>query len=108
MDSREFYTQIDKAYKELIDIKGAFGALRRRSEGFACRLEELANDATNIKDEERSEKFIFVLSSLSERFHEFDEQWHDIGAFLDNVRYYDFIELVDEAEEMTNEEGEAV
>lgn len=104
MDAREFYGQIVKAYKELIDINRAFDGLRMRTEAFSCRLEELTRDATNIKDEEKSEKFMVVLSSLSERLHEFDEQWYNIGTFLDNVRYYDFIDLVDEAEEMANEE----
>ena len=104
MDYLAFYRQIDEAYKELIDINRAFSVLRRRAEGLSCRLEELASDATKIKDEEKSENFIVVLSSLSERLHEIGEQWLDIGTFLDNVRYYDFIDLVNEAEEMTDEE----
>lgn len=104
MDSREFYVQIDKVYKELIDIKREFFVLWRRFKGFSCRLEELASDATNIKDEEKSEKFIVALSSLSEQSHVCDERWHDISAYFANTHYYDSVELVAMAEEMAKEE----
>ena len=104
MDAREFYAQIDKTHKEFIDIKREFGVLRRRAEGLSCRLEELTSDATKIKDEEKSENFIVVLSSLSERSHECDERWHDISAYLANAQCYDFVELVGMAEEIAKEE----
>ncbi len=103
MDAREFYAQIDKAHKEFIDIKREFFALWRRFKGFSCRLEELTSDATKIKDEEKSENFIVVLSSLSERAHECDERWHDISAYFANAQCYDFVELVAMAEEMAKE-----
>jgi len=99
MDAREFYAQIDKTRKEFIDISRAFIALWMRFKGFSCRLEELTSDATNIKDEEKSEKFIVVLSSLIERSHECDERWHDISAYFANAHYYDLNELVAMAEE---------
>lgn len=98
-DYLEFYRQIDQAYKELIDIKRAFSVLWRRFKAFSCRLEELARDAENIKDEEKRESFESVLSSLSEQSHECDERWHDISANFDNAHYYDFVELVAMAEE---------
>lgn len=104
MDAREFYAQIDKVYKEFIDTKRAFFALWRRFKGFSCRLEELARDAEDIKDEEKSEKFMVVLSSLSERSHKCDERWHDISAYLVNAQCYAFVELVAMAEEMAKEE----
>lgn len=106
MDAREFYAQIDKAYKELIDIKREFFVLWRRFKGFSCRLEELASDATDIKDEEKRERFESVLSSLSEQSYKCDELWHDISAYFANTHYYDSVELVAMAEEMANEEEE--
>lgn len=106
MDAMGFYTQIDKAYKELIDIKREFFVLWRRFKGLSYRFEELARDAENIKDEEKRESFESVLSSLSEQSHECDERWHDISANFDNAHYYDFVELVAMAEEMAKEEEE--
>lgn len=108
MDAREFYAQIDKAYKELIEINKGFLNLRLKTQNFASCLEKLASDAANIKDKEESEKFSSVLSYLSERIYEFDKQENTIDSFLDSVRHYDFIELVNEAEEMAKEDGEAV
>lgn len=103
-DYLEFYRQIDQAYNELIEIRRVFRELRKRTEGFSSRLEGLASDATKIKDKEKNDKITSVLSYLSERFHEIGEQGHDIDSFLDHVRYYDFLYLLDDAEEMT--EGE--
>ena len=80
--------------------------LWRRFKGFSCRLEELTSDATKIKDEEKSEKFIVVLSSLSERSYKCDKLWHDISAYLVNAQCYAFVELVAMAEEMAKEEEE--
>lgn len=108
MDAREFYAQIDNAYKELIEIRRAFRELRKKTGGFSSRLEGIARDAENIKDEEKREKFSSVLSYLRERFHEISEPDHDIDSFLDHVRYYDFLYLLDEAEEMTKGENETV
>lgn len=108
MDAREFYAQIDKAYKELIDIDKGFRGLRERTQGFAACLEELARDAEKIKDKDKNEKFCSVLSYLSERIYEFDKQENTIDSFLDSVRYYDFIDLVNEAEEMAEGENETV
>lgn len=99
MDSRDFYAQIDKTHKEFLDIKREFFALWRRFKGFSCRLEELTSDATKIKDEEKSENFIVVLSSLSERSHECDERLHDISAYFVNAQCYAFVELVAMANE---------
>lgn len=98
MDARDFYAQIDKTHKEFIDIKREFFVLWRRFKGFSCRLEELTSDATKIKDEEKSEKFIVVLSSLSERSYKCDKLWHDISAYLVNAQCYAFVELVAMAE----------
>ena len=61
-------------------------------------MEELTSDATKIKDEEKSEKFIVVLSSLSERSYKCDKLWHDISAYLVNAQCYAFVELVAMAE----------
>lgn len=105
MDAREFYAQIDKADDELIEINKGFLGLRRRTQAFASCLEELARDAAEIKDKDKNDKFASVLSYLSERIYEFDKQDNTIDSFLENVRYYDFIDLVDEAEEMAQEEG---
>lgn len=104
MVAREFYDQIDKTHKEFIDIKREFFALWRKFKVFSCRLEELARDAEVIKDEEKSEKFMVVLSSLSERSHKCDERWHDISAYIVNAQCYAFVELVAMAEEMADEE----
>ena len=103
-DYLEFYRQIDQAYNELIEIRRVFRELRKRTEDFSSCLDELASDATNIKDKEKNEKFASVLSYLSERSHEISEPDHDIDSFLDHVRYYDFLYLLGETEEMT--EGE--
>ena len=108
MDAMEFYSQIDQAYNELIEIRRAFIGLRKRTKGFSSRLEELASDATKIKDKEKNDKITSVLSYLSERFHEIGEQGYDIDSFLDHVRYYDFLYLLDDAEEMTKGKNEAV
>lgn len=106
MDAREFYAQIDKAYNEIIDINKGFLSLRLKTQNFASCLEELARDAANIKDKDKNEKFCSVLSYLSEKIYEFDKQDKTIDSFLDSVRHYDFIELVNEAEEMAKEEEE--
>ena len=108
MDAREFYAQIDQAYNELIEIRRAFIGLRKRAKAFSSRLEGLASDATKIKGKEKNQKVASVLSYLSERFHEIGEQGHDIDSFLDHVRYYDFLHLLDDAEEMTKGEDETV
>lgn len=93
MDAREFYDQIDKTHKEFIDIKREFFALWRRFKVLSCRLDELARDAEKIKDEEKSEKFMVGLSSLSERSHVCDELWHDISAYFASAHYYDLNEF---------------
>lgn len=107
-DYMKFYRQIDQAYKELIEINKGFLGLRKRTQGFADCLEELARDAAEIKDKEKSEKFSSVLSYLSEKIYEFDKQDKTIDSFLDSVRHYDFIDLVNEAEEMAEGKNETV
>lgn len=108
MDAREFYAQIDKAYNELIDINKGFLSLRLKTQNFVSCLEKLASDAANIKDKDKREKFSSVLSYLSEKIYEFDKQDKTIDSFLDSVRHYDFIDLVNEAEEMTKGENGTV
>lgn len=104
MDAREFYAQIDKTHKEFLDIKREFFDLWRRFKVFFCRLEGLTSDATKIKDEEKSENFIVVLSSLSERSYKCDKLLHDISAYFVNAQCYAFVELIAMAEEMAKEE----
>ena len=104
MDAREFYDQIEKADDELVELSYAFDDLMRKTEDCSSRLEELATDAAEIKDEEKREKFASVLSILICRLNEISEECYKVSGEIDNVREYDFSELVIEADEMADEE----
>ena len=106
MDAREFYAQLDKADDELNELIRSLWNISSEADHLNYVFEELARDAEKIKDEEKREKFKGVLSYLSEQIHELGERCNAIGIDLDMVRECDFIELVEEAEEMANEEEE--
>lgn len=112
MDAREgypldwfgFYRGIDKADDRLNELIRSLWDISSEADHLNYVFEELTSDAAKIKDEEKREKFKGVLSYLSEQIHELGERCNAIGIDLDMVRECDFIELVEEAEEMA--EGE--
>jgi len=104
MDAREFYAQIDKADDDLYELIRSLWNICSEADNLKYIFEEITRGAENIKDEEKREKFSSVLSYLNDRLHEISEQCNDIGIDLDMVRDCDFIELVEEAEYIANEE----
>ena len=106
MDAREFYAQLDKADDELYELIRSLWNICSEADNLKYIFEEITRGAENIKDEEKREKFSSVLSYLNDRLHEISEQCNecnDIGIDLDMVRDCDFIELVEEVEEMAKE-----
>lgn len=116
MDAREFYPLdwfgfyrgINKADDGLGELIRSLWDISSEADHLNYVFEELARDAEKIKDEEKREKFKGVLSYLSARLYEIGEKCNGIGIDLDMMRECDFIELVEEAEEMADEEKKAV
>ena len=108
MDAREFYTQIDKADDGLKAVSGDLWGIFSGTDHLQYIFSDLAEKAAEIEDEEKRERFESVLSYLSERLYEISDECYKLSAEIDNVREYDFSELVVEAEEMEKEEKKAV
>lgn len=104
MDAMEFYAQIDKADDELAEVSRSLMHIFRDAHHLNHIFEKLARDAEKIKDKEKSEKFMVILSSLSDRLYEIGDQCYDISTKIDGVRECNLSELIIEAEEMA--EGE--
>lgn len=104
MDAREFYSQIDKADDELNAVSVDLFRISSDADHLYFIFSDLSEQAENIKDEERREKFQSVLTYLSNLLDEIGDKCCDISAEIDTVREYDLSELVVEAGEMA--EGE--
>lgn len=99
-----FYRGIDKADDELAEVSRSLMHIFRDTDHLNHIFEKLARDAEKIEDEEKSEKFMVILSYLSDRLYEIGDQCYDISTKIDGVRECNLSELIIEAEEMT--EGE--
>lgn len=104
MDAREFYAQIDKADDDFKAVSVDLFRIFRDTDHLYFIFKNLSEQAENIKDEDKREKFQSVLSYLSELLYEIGEKCYKLSGEIDNVREYDLSELVVEAEEMADEE----
>lgn len=100
MDAREFYAQIDKADKDLLEICYAFNDLKLKAEDFSSRLEELATEAEKIDSKKEREMFKNVLECYADRLHAISEQCSDLSGELDEAHHCDFVDILVRAEEM--------
>lgn len=107
MDAREFYARIDKADDELNAVSVDLFRISSDADHLYFIFSDLSEQAENIKDEERREKFQSVLTYLSNLLDEIGDKCCDISAEIDTVREYDLSELVVEAGEMADEEKKA-
>lgn len=104
MDAREFYAQIDKADDELNAVSGDLYKIFSATDHLQYIFSNLGEKAAEIEDEEKRERFESVLFYLSSRLNEISEECYKLSGEIDNVREYDFSELVVEAEEMADED----
>lgn len=108
MDYLAFYRQINKADNMFIEISRAFNILRRKTEDFYSRLEELATEAEKIDSKKECEMFNYILTFYSGRLYEISEQCDKFSGELDEARHNDFVYMVGKAEEMAKEEKKPV
>lgn len=106
MDAREFYAQIDKADDDFKAVSVDLFRISSDADYLHFIFRDLSEQAENIKDEERREKFQSELAYLSELLDEIGEKCCDISAEIDKVRELNLSELVVRAEEMADEEKE--
>lgn len=104
MDAREFYAQIDKADDELKAVSFDIYKISRDTIHVQHMFSDLSEKAEEIEDEEKRERFETLLSYLSERLYEIGEECYKLSGEIDDVREYNFSELVVEAEEMADED----
>lgn len=108
MDARNFYAQIDKADDGLKVVSGDLWKIFSDKDHLQYIFSDLAEKAAEIEDEEKRERFESVLAYLSDRLYEIGEECYKLSGEIDNLREYDFSELVVEAYEMAKEEKKPV
>lgn len=102
MDAREFYAQLDKADDGLKAVSGDLYKISRDTIHLQHMFSDLSEKAAEIEDENKRDRFETLLSYLSERLYEISEECYKLSGEIENVREYDFSELVVEAEEMAD------
>lgn len=104
MDAGEFYAQLDKADDELKAVSVDLWEIFRKSDHLQYIFSDLGEKAAEIEDENKRDRFETVLFYLSSRLNEISEECYKLSGEIDNVREYDFSELVVEADEMADAE----
>lgn len=108
MDYLAFYRQIDKADDDFKAVSVDLFRIFRDTDHLQYIFGDLSEQAAEIEDEEKREKFQSVLSYLSNRLYEIGEECYKLSGEIDDVRELDLSELVVEAGEMADEEKKTV